>query len=347
MITLHSQVYDYLSQLIDEGTHDGLLPSQKELCEKFDVSCITVRRALGDLEKQGQIYRKKGKGSFIRKMKKKRKLKIGLILPVKMPIDDEFISGIISQARESQTILLINHFTGDQSEILKSVQENSLDGLLWIAPNDESLKTAETIREKGAPVMLFNRTAKNSHMSYISLDHRLGAEKITEYFIQRELKRILFVGHDKLNSYSDERFQGFKDVVNKNASAVKTSSIEVICKDYKPGELKDKICDKLKSFAPDAILCSQGAFLYDTLDAMKKSKTSVEIIEIATFDEAPVELDEKLAIHEIVQPLYRMGRLAISDLEAICKGEKGISRESVPPEIKIKKRETKHNLKTE
>lgn len=40
------------------------LPTEKELTEYFQVSRITVRKALAELEKEGYIYRIQGRGSF-------------------------------------------------------------------------------------------------------------------------------------------------------------------------------------------------------------------------------------------------------------------------------------------
>ncbi|MGD8586982.1 MAG: GntR family transcriptional regulator [Chloroflexota bacterium] len=42
------------------------LPSEKDLCEHFGVSRTVVRRALGDLESQNLISKRKGKGSFVK-----------------------------------------------------------------------------------------------------------------------------------------------------------------------------------------------------------------------------------------------------------------------------------------
>ncbi|NBH83998.1 GntR family transcriptional regulator [bacterium C-53] len=43
-----------------------VLPSESELCEKYQVSRITVRRAVDDLVKENMLYRIKGKGCFVR-----------------------------------------------------------------------------------------------------------------------------------------------------------------------------------------------------------------------------------------------------------------------------------------
>jgi GntR family transcriptional regulator len=64
---LHRQIYLVLRDEISRGLFPGgALPNEEALCERFGVSRITVRRALGDLAAQGLVERRHGRGTFVR-----------------------------------------------------------------------------------------------------------------------------------------------------------------------------------------------------------------------------------------------------------------------------------------
>ena len=73
----HEQISDWLRNRIEQGTYevDEKLPSEKQLGDRFDVSRVTVRRALQTLESEDYIYRRQGLGSFV----KERRAAQGLV----------------------------------------------------------------------------------------------------------------------------------------------------------------------------------------------------------------------------------------------------------------------------
>lgn len=63
----HTQISDWLRNQIEDERYqaDDKLPSENELSKKFDVSRVTIRRALQTLENEQLIYRAQGLGSFV------------------------------------------------------------------------------------------------------------------------------------------------------------------------------------------------------------------------------------------------------------------------------------------
>ncbi|UVD60156.1 GntR family transcriptional regulator (plasmid) [Rhizobium sp. Pop5] len=64
---MYLQIADRLRREIAEGTYEpsGRLPSESQIMARFDVSRVTVRLALEQLDKDGLIERRKGKGTFV------------------------------------------------------------------------------------------------------------------------------------------------------------------------------------------------------------------------------------------------------------------------------------------
>lgn len=75
-LPLYVQLKDLIVRQIKEGELNPgeKLPSERELCEKYNVSRITVRQALGELENAGLIYRSHGKGAFVAHKKVEQEL---------------------------------------------------------------------------------------------------------------------------------------------------------------------------------------------------------------------------------------------------------------------------------
>ncbi|EQB38046.1 MULTISPECIES: GntR family transcriptional regulator [Virgibacillus] len=66
-VPLYLQLMENLIKQIDEQTYQEheKLPSERELCAMYNLSRITVRQALQELEREGYIYKLHGKGTFV------------------------------------------------------------------------------------------------------------------------------------------------------------------------------------------------------------------------------------------------------------------------------------------
>ena len=66
-VPFYLQLKTFLQRRIDEGIWkpNEMLPSESKLCRAYGISRTVVRQALREMEYEGQVYRRKGKGTFV------------------------------------------------------------------------------------------------------------------------------------------------------------------------------------------------------------------------------------------------------------------------------------------
>lgn len=77
-VTRYLQLYTLLAQQLADGriVPGSALPSEPELVRQYRVSRTTVRRALDRLEKEARIVRRRGSGTYARKVKTPRPVRV-------------------------------------------------------------------------------------------------------------------------------------------------------------------------------------------------------------------------------------------------------------------------------
>ncbi len=68
-VPLHRQIFLVMKEAILSGNYEdgALLPGEQDLSRSFDVSRATMRRALSDLQSEGLIEKRHGRGTFVKK----------------------------------------------------------------------------------------------------------------------------------------------------------------------------------------------------------------------------------------------------------------------------------------
>lgn len=128
----YEEIAAYLRDLAERSAPEARMPSDAELCERFDVSRMTARQAVQELVNDGIVYRKRGHGTFRSPRRIQRLLgsplsftenmrRRGLIAssrllefgPVRPASEDVSALGI----EEDQTVLVVERlrFGGDQA----------------------------------------------------------------------------------------------------------------------------------------------------------------------------------------------------------------------------------------
>ncbi|NLU52643.1 MAG: GntR family transcriptional regulator [Clostridiaceae bacterium] len=66
-VPLYCQLKNLIIEKIESGEFaaDSKIPSEQDFCEQYDISRPTVRQAINELTASGQLYKLKGKGTFV------------------------------------------------------------------------------------------------------------------------------------------------------------------------------------------------------------------------------------------------------------------------------------------
>ncbi|MEW5816520.1 MAG: GntR family transcriptional regulator [Spirochaetota bacterium] len=96
--TAYTKLYNVLRERILNRQYISgqKLPTERELCEQFGISRITIRHALRLLQEQGLVAREPGRGTFVRSIK-----------PKKVPIiDSDYVGSLKKEAPNIKRKLL-------------------------------------------------------------------------------------------------------------------------------------------------------------------------------------------------------------------------------------------------
>ena len=77
MLPAYIRIHDKIKEDVDDGAWKigQRLPSERDLCETFDVSRMTVRQAITLLVDEGILERKPGSGTFVASSRVKEKMR--------------------------------------------------------------------------------------------------------------------------------------------------------------------------------------------------------------------------------------------------------------------------------
>ncbi len=152
-IPLYSQLKSIILEKIEnrEFKPDTRIPSEQELCEKYDISRPTVRQAINELTNSGTLYRLKGKGTFVARVKARINIKnysgfTDSILDSEVPGERKIISIDVISSRDNRKLDDVFSLTPAPS------QENEFAKIVFLSEMDSEITG---LNQSFIPVYLF------------------------------------------------------------------------------------------------------------------------------------------------------------------------------------------------
>lgn len=183
-------------EILNKNEHSSFpIASEHQLCRRFDVSRVTVRLALSDLENRGLIYRKHGKGTFANGHSTLTHRYLGILM--KSPLSAQH-RPVAEMIRGAQTVMASVRsavlLTSTPPAEWRPEKASSLGGVI-VVPQDVTVKDLEVLENRNLPFLLF--TESDLPGPRVRMGQREAARHMTEQLVRLGHRRIaLLTGYD-------------------------------------------------------------------------------------------------------------------------------------------------------
>lgn len=227
---LYERIYLEILNDIRSGKYEtGVrLPSEKELCEIYNVSRITGKKAMDMLAERNIIIRMPGKGSFVNaewdQSAETLVRETGTESPVIGVIMDGFggsygyklILGIEKTCRELGYFMTLHCTNGSREEESRAVDRMlslGAPGIIIMCVHGENFNsTVLKLAVEEYPIVLLDRRLKGVPVSYVGTDNQKAARELTDWLLDQGHKNICFASHCGVDTPTiADRHQGFLD----------------------------------------------------------------------------------------------------------------------------------------
>jgi DNA-binding transcriptional regulator YhcF (GntR family) len=180
------------------------IPSERQLAIDYDVSRITVRKALELLEEEGLIVRVVGNGTHVklRNWGNDTALDmVALVAPSKNPFFVEFITKFQKTAWEHDTLLLyieVPEKTGLEDCLYQLYSKNIKNAVVWPDDKQVDVKKLLRLRSIGMNLVFFDTDDAFPYADCVYLDNEDAVKTLLESQGKR-YDRYLDIGWDKLS----------------------------------------------------------------------------------------------------------------------------------------------------
>lgn len=363
---LYAQITKYLRERIEEGHYvpNQQIPTEKELSQLFQVSRITTKRALEELERSGYIYRKRGSGSYVKEREGigeagttaraeriSTKQIISMIFPYTMDNGYAgFLKGVSDQL-EAKGLYLSVHSSDwnplKERELLLRLPEEGFDGvILYPYSSIDNMDVVYSLMMREYPLVLIDQYFPNINVGSVVSDNRRGGYLGTEHLIQLGHQKIAYVSSIDLHMRTSvrDRFFGYGQALRDYGLPLDTRLCVFNFYEHVNDENKDTyyqhLIHHLLRRGATAVMAEHDELALDLMRACAKGGILVpEHLSILGFDDIDLAEHHDIPLTTVAQHYYDIGRLAAERithrvLRTDWKDEKECMKSLVPVTLK-------------
>ena len=234
---LHKEIREYILGLINQAQIGDILPTEKQIAEKFAVSRTTVQNVMLALRREGFLSRRKGRGTFV--SSKERMVftnaessyqgQIFYIYPDYPSMDFIIFRKLIEeQALELQINVVevrISHYSN--YEMVKQLAEKTphLMGIVMFPSAEMKKEDIQTLQSLGVPVAMIGGESVHDNIYAINPDYNKTGYRAAELFIEGGHRRIACVLNEPVCDGDKQLLAGMKKALS--AAGLPMKSLQV------------------------------------------------------------------------------------------------------------------------
>lgn len=349
--------YAQIAEAIAAQIRTGQLPvnaklaSERELCEQWGASKITIRRSLMELARQGLIVTRHGIGSFIAAPSAPGTAGgvdagqfLGVVIPSAADYHNARVLGALERASRELGYSLIIKQSGNvpqqETEAIQMLLERKVLGLLILPVTgdfSETLVSAAKLLAGKVPFVLFDRYLPMLKAPSVVVDNRLGGYEVVRHLISLGHKKIAYL-RGVSSSAAEDRERGYREAL---AEAGLPEKIVVVGNlQYDMEFAGARISEFLDQAAGQvtAVFAENDGFARAVYNVCRDRGLRIpEDLAVAGFDDAPYASLLMPGLTTVFQPDSQIAHRAIQMLIRLINGET-LEQEQIvlSPELRVR-----------
>jgi len=353
---LYEQIQIDIKKRIESGELNvgDQIGSQNELAREYDVSVITIKKALLNLVNERILYTRVGKGTYVSDQTfSKRKFSdqktIGLVLrDLKHPFFSMIVQSIEEEAYNlGYTLVLTSSSNKIEKEEyqIKNFKNMGVDGLIIASLSLEYTATnyIQKLHDDKFPYIMISYMHDPQYW-FIGSDHEFGGYLATEHLIKTGYKRIGYVHIGKGNLLSEVRKNGYSRALMDCGISFDSKLIFSLRKEqFDSGEDRVELGYEFGSEFINMKQKPEALFFYNDSTALGFIKSLNEHnfkvpndIAIVGYDDIELAKFASVPLTTIRQPVSKIGSQAVQIINRRINGEDVTNRTIYRPELVIR-----------
>lgn len=244
--------------------------------------------------------------------------KSGMVGIIVTRLQDPFFSRIIDmfsrslQAKGWHVLLFTVEQPSEVDNALHELMQFKIDGVLILSAI-LSEHMAQTCRDQGTPVILYNRETQNKEINSVRIDNISGGRIAAEVLLEAGHKKIAFIGGSQTEATTDDRERGFTDRLAEDG--IDLMRRELGNYTFESGhEAARRILSRQDR--PNAIFCASDVMALGVLHSARHdfNLKIPEDLSLIGFDDIPSVAWPDHQLTTIRQPVTRMVRKTVDIL---------------------------------